>query len=251
MAKHYSKNNALKDEYLTAQRKTTLGAKICGICFILWAANIFIFHISHPLFLFPCFMGFAGGGVYAALHSQKIDKLKAGVDGEDATVDFLTSLPDDYSIVSNAIVRLEGRQGELDNIVIGPNGVFVIETKNRNGEISGSYNDKNLTQYKIGRGGTPYTNEFYNPIKQVATHVYLLSNLLKQSGINTWVQGIVYFSNPDAEVNVEFEYNKTPVFSYSDNGESEMYTYITEHKAERPISEEQIAKIIGILLADN
>ena len=103
MATHYSKNNALKEEYLTAKRKATLGAKVCGICFILWAANIFMFHISNPPFLFPCFMGFAGGGVYMALHSQKSDKLKSGVEGEESTVDFLTSLPESYNIVSNAI----------------------------------------------------------------------------------------------------------------------------------------------------
>ena len=247
MATHYSKNNALKEEYLTAKRKATLGAKVCGICFILWAANIFMFHISNPLFLFPCFMGFAGGGVYMALHSQKIDKLKSGVEGEESTVDFLTSLPESYNIVSNAIVTLEGRQGEIDNVVIGPNGVFVIETKNRNGNITGSHLDNKLTQYKVGRGGTPYTNEFYNPIKQVSTHVYLLSNMLKQAGINIWVQGVVYFSNPNADVNVDFEYKKIPVFSYSDDGEREMYSYITEYETEKSLTDEEITKIVNIL----
>jgi len=56
-----------------------------------------------------------------------------GRKGESAVTETLKSLPDDY-VVLNDIV-LPDRKGNVDHMLIGPNGVFVIETKNYSASV--------------------------------------------------------------------------------------------------------------------
>ena len=87
----------------------------------------------------------------------------------------------------------------------------------------------------------------YNPIKQVSTHTYRLANFLKNRGVQVWVQGIVYFSNFDAELRISNISEKTPVFSRAENGENNMRNYKTEYPAKKKLSREDVAKIVKIL----
>jgi hypothetical protein len=56
-----------------------------------------------------------------------------GRNGESKVTEALKSLPDEY-VVLNDIV-LPDRKGNIDHLLIGPNGVFVIETKNYSGFV--------------------------------------------------------------------------------------------------------------------
>jgi hypothetical protein len=56
-----------------------------------------------------------------------------GRTGESKVTEALKSLPDEY-VVLNDIV-LPDRKGNVDHLLIGPNGVFVIETKNYSGFV--------------------------------------------------------------------------------------------------------------------
>lgn len=56
-----------------------------------------------------------------------------GRKGESAVTETLKSLADDY-VVLNDIVLPESK-GNVDHVLIGPNGVFVIETKNYSGFV--------------------------------------------------------------------------------------------------------------------
>jgi hypothetical protein len=56
-----------------------------------------------------------------------------GKKGESAVTETLKSLSDDY-VVLNDIVVPESK-GNVDHVLIGPNGVFVIETKNYSGFV--------------------------------------------------------------------------------------------------------------------
>jgi len=64
-----------------------------------------------------------------------------GAIGEEAVIDELTKLPDSYYIFNDITLRLPKsvrwkkyneyvRSSQIDHIVVGPNGVFLIETKN-------------------------------------------------------------------------------------------------------------------------
>ena len=171
MAKIYSKGNALQTEHEDIYKKLTISGGVCVGCFILWIANILIFHSFSPLFIFPVFIGFALSGICSKLFYDKYQVLKSGIDGEANTARIISSFPDTYSAITNATISYDGKTSELDAILVGPKGIFVIETKNHNGTIYGSFSDDKLTQYKVGQKGTPYSKQFYNPIKQVSTQV--------------------------------------------------------------------------------
>ena len=128
---------------------------------------------------------------------------RAGARGEDATLAMLSSLPDSYTIINQILVPDQrSRTGftELDFVVLGPNGVFVIEVKNNNSRKVGSEKDRQWTVYKVGRKGTPYTATIRNPIKQLKGQIWVLSNFIRERGYKIWVDGVVFFSNPDSSL---------------------------------------------------
>lgn len=123
------------------------------------------------------------------------DILVSGIHGERIATRVLAALPDSYTIFQNVIVTYGNKESEIDNIVVGKSGVFIIEVKNHNSHIVGDINETYWTQHKVGRGGTPYTNQMYNPVRQVGTHIYCLANYLRQNGVNIYIEGMVYFVN--------------------------------------------------------
>lgn len=169
-----------------------------------------------------------------------------GLAGESATADIIARLPAGFYGIQNVVVSFEGKKSELDMVVVGPTGVFVVETKNRNGEIRGNYEDRNWTQYKVGRGGTPYSNDFYSPVKQVGTHIYRLAHFLRGKGAKVHIDGAVYLSNPEADVYIGGTPGNIPVFSYSTGGETALLRYITSGNAQ--LDAETIGKVCKLLI---
>lgn len=53
----------------------------------------------------------------------------AGKQGEECTAHLLNFLPDNYKLTRNVIISCESRESEIDNIVVGNTGMFIIETK--------------------------------------------------------------------------------------------------------------------------
>lgn len=140
------------------------------------------------------------------------DILVSGISGERIATQVLSMLPDDYTVFQNVIVSYGNKKSEIDNIVVGKSGVFIIEVKNHNGHIVGNLGDICWTQHKVGCGGMPYTNEIYNPVKQVGTHIYRLSNYLRHEGVNTYIQGMVYFVNKNCQLSLT---GNSDIFVYS------------------------------------
>jgi Nuclease-related domain len=56
-----------------------------------------------------------------------------GKKGESKVTQTLKSLPDDYVVLNDLV--LPGNKGNVDHLLIGPNGVFAIETKNYSGFV--------------------------------------------------------------------------------------------------------------------
>ncbi|MCK4398566.1 MAG: NERD domain-containing protein, partial [Methanophagales archaeon] len=95
-------------------------------------------------------------------------------------------------------VVLYPKVGNIDHLVLGPNGLFVIETKNYKGEIS-CYGDKWQRHYA----------EISYPLssisKQAKRNAVLLRRFLEEndhSGVfkNIWVNALVVFVNPHVEL---------------------------------------------------
>lgn len=152
--------------------------------------------------------------------------LGAGNQGENATANIVSALPNSFVGFQNVVVTFEGQKSEMDMVVVGPTGVYIIETKNHNGTIYGGYADRNWIQHKIGRRGSPYQNEIYSPVKQVGTHIYRLANYLRSNGARVHVDGLVYFSNYEAVLQLHGKPDKIPVFSASGNDFASINRYI-------------------------
>lgn len=78
-------------------------------------------------------------------------------------------------IIRNAYIpKPNGGYTEIDLVVLCRQGIFIIESKNIVGKISGNWKEDNLTISHPG--GRDYT--FYNPINQNTVHFQYLKNLL-------------------------------------------------------------------------
>ncbi|MCI8637817.1 MAG: NERD domain-containing protein [Coprococcus sp.] len=149
------------------------------------------------------------------------DILVSGIRGERSAAKVLAALPDSYTVFQNVMVTYDNKKSEIDNIVVGKSGVFIIEIKNHNSHIVGDLQDRYWTQHKVGRGGTPYTSRMYNPVKQVGTHIYCLANYLRQNGVNTYIEGMVYFVNKTCLLSLTGN-NDISVYSSSNRDEARL-----------------------------
>jgi hypothetical protein len=103
----------------------------------------------------------------------KIESSRIGELGEYKINIQLDQLPKDTKYISDVmIVNRKSRTGysQIDHVVISPYGIFVIETKNYNGEIKGSRTDK---YWRV-------SNRFnmYNPLMQNYGHIKALEQVL-------------------------------------------------------------------------
>lgn len=139
--------------------------------------------------------------------------LGAGIAGEAATANLIAQLPEGWYGIQNPVVVYQGKQSEMDMVAVGPGGVYIIETKHHNGRIVGQFDGHDWVQYKTGRRGGSYQKQFYSPVKQVGTHVYRLAHFLRQNGCQVHVTGMVFFTNPQATVEVYGTAGDIPVFA--------------------------------------
>jgi Ca2+/Na+ antiporter len=123
-------------------------------------------------------------------------------------------LPDDFTVIQNTVVHYNGGQSEIDNIVIGKTGIFIIEVKTMKGKVYADYDAHDWKKVKTDKYGIEHEKEFYSPVKQVGTHVYRLAKTLRGMGIYTYVRAVVYFSDPDTDVIISGEEKDTPIFTY-------------------------------------
>jgi hypothetical protein len=108
-----------------------------------------------------------------------------GFEGEKQVTEVLSStLSDDYFLI-NDVQLVAGKRSNIDHIVLGPTGIFVLETKNHSGKIV-CYGDR-----WTGIGQNPFTQARVN-----ASRVY---KVIKASGIFEsklpWIQAVVVFAN--------------------------------------------------------
>ena len=166
--------------------------------------------------------------------------LNAGVRGEQQTYDVLKKLPKEYTVITNPVIHNRGTVNELDFIVIGKNGVFVIETKNYRGIIKGKISDQMWQQVKHGKNKT-YEKEVKNPVKQVHRQGRRMVEMFKDFDITAELFPIVYFVDSRSEIKVtdDIETNVAII-----NNENDLLEYIVNADGKHTVSESEKAKII-------
>lgn len=182
-----------------------------NICIIIASFFLLLFILSKFNFLMFIFIfiaalyaydyeGIANNGIpYQEFYSQilrekkrKLQAYKTGLDGEILVEECLKShLSDDFILFND--ITLNSQKGNTDHILIGPNGIFVIETKNwptMNGPIG--YSDYKL--FHIRSRGKWYPSKG-NPIRQVKNNAHHLQLELKNVGIYYEVTPVLVFVN--------------------------------------------------------
>lgn len=239
MARIMKKSNDLEKKYKLTKFATILCFLVSLGCFLTFAIR------ESNDFSTPLLLGFAGGAALGGVIKQKCGIYRSGLDGEKVTAGIVSSLPDHYCSFQNLKITYDGKTSELDMVVVGLGGVFIIETKNLGGSIVGNYDSPQWSQTKISQQGVPYSKSFQNPVKQVGTHVYRLANYLKSNGIDVHIKSMVYFANPTADLQLNGTLPTTPVFDAVSFSESDIHSYITAN--EKRLSTDQIVKIVTLL----
>ncbi|MCK4735630.1 MAG: NERD domain-containing protein [Methanophagales archaeon] len=164
---------------------------------------IFILFIIYALFFDQEFFFVLGFWWLAVLYIlvpshllRKYLNYKKGIRGEKEVTTALQKLNDSYYLLND--VLLYSKAGNIDHLVLGPNGLFVIETKNYKGEIS-CYGDKWQRHYAEMSYPLPSIS------KQAKRNAVLLRRFLEEkdhSGLfkNIWVNALVVFVNPHVEL---------------------------------------------------
>jgi hypothetical protein len=127
---------------------------------------------------------------------RKYHIYSGGWQGEKQVAKLLTStLSDDYYLLNDLYLRNGG--GDIDHIVLGPNGVFVLETKNWSGNISCNGDE----WQRAGK-----RNFSSNPSRQVKRNAAKIKQILDNSPnlrpLGIGIEGIVVLTNNHATVHL-------------------------------------------------
>ncbi len=115
---------------------------------------------------------------------------RKGADGMTLTADALTNLPDSYAVFHDVTHPSFG--GHIDHIVVGPTGVFAIETKDWRGMITLS--GQGILTIDSKHDQTPAVTTTLNRAQSLQLQLH------DNSCIDTFVQGVMVF--PHASVHV-------------------------------------------------
>lgn len=130
-----------------------------------------------------------------------------GMEGERKVSEaFVRDLPDDYLVMDDVVVAaggiFGGRKAQIDHLVLGPGGIFVIETKAYTGTLRGRSVDSSWTQTKkSGKGAV--TRKLPSPIPQNQYHIEVLKEFMAGRGIPLGpVKSVVVMTRADARLEI-------------------------------------------------
>jgi hypothetical protein len=115
--------------------------------------------------------------------------------GEKIVASILSGLPEsEYKNINNIMLRTEYGTTQIDHIIVSIYGIFVVETKNYKGRITGSeYSD----QWTKNMYGKKYS--FRNPLKQNYAHVKALAGLLNLN-VDKFIPIVAFSWNTEIKV---------------------------------------------------
>ncbi len=126
---------------------------------------------------------------------------QAGLRGEASVARTLSERLDASHYLFNDLrVRAGRTRAQIDHLVVGPRGLFVIETKNWRGRVEGRAGADRWTQNR-GDGRPPVS--VANPIRQVRRQADILGRVLASAGIGPEdMHALVVFRSPQTDLHV-------------------------------------------------
>ena len=162
-------------------------------------------------------------------------KLKRGEEGEQLVSLTLDKDSSFHRLINNLVLLGDNNVShQIDHILIRENGIFVIETKNHFGRITGLEDDsywKKTYPYK----GRVKTETFHNPLKQNQSHIRIIKRVL---GKDYPIYCFVVF--------VRSNVDELDLFNVC--GPNDILKRINLITSERPLSKEVIESIYQTLL---
>lgn len=182
-------------------------------------------------------------------HSQQglRNTLDAGLRGQRNAVEILSLLGDDYYLVNN--LKLPGRADDIDHIIVGPNGVFALESKNHRGRIF--CEDGRWFQSKTSRGGRPQPKEeIRDPVRQLKRNVDYLRACINETDptlsrrVRLWIEGAVAFTHP--AVNLDLAPAVQAALPFAVLRAKDLPDHILKHVPRRPLSKVEVREVVSM-----
>ena len=182
-------------EKLASRRKANSYRNKSNLFILLGIILIFSGIAIHFFLFFLSFIPFSISTYFRKKHNT----WRIGAEGEESVIRVLQNLDSSFKVVSDVV--LPGDSQNIDHIVVGSIGTFVIETKNHNGIIK--CNNDNWSRTKVGRRGTVYSSDIGNPSKQAKRNAVMLRKWLESENIDVgYILAVVVFTNEDVELDL-------------------------------------------------
>lgn len=139
---------------------------------------------------------------------SQIEKYRIGQEGEDNAVQLISQALDGHWHLFRNISVPGRNKGDLDLVLVGPPGVWVLEVKN----FRGAY--RNIGETWELRNGNQWKAAKINPSRQANNNALRLKNFLKADNVNTYVNSAIIWANSESMLTVEnpvvtvWEYNR-------------------------------------------
>ncbi|WP_195266297.1 nuclease-related domain-containing protein [Clostridium sp. 1001275B_160808_H3] len=172
--------------------------------------------------------------VIAAILVKKI-KSKRELNLGEKEVNQVLSKLSGYKLLSDILIKREKGSSQIDHILIGKKGIFVIETKDYSGSIYGDQYSKYWIQI-INRN----KNQFYNPIRQNYGHIKALEEYIGRKGVFI---SVIVFTNKSKLKKVKTE---TPVIQLK-----KLKKFIRKYPSNIRLSREEIDCIYNSIKKGN
>ena len=171
---------------------------------------------------------------------QEQDSLEAGAQGEASTARRLNDLLDNTHYLFNDIVLRHGwRTAQIDHLVVCPRGVFVIETKNWRGAISGQGDDPFWQQVK--RPGEPPIR-LKSPALQVRRQAAVAAQLLRSAGLD-WPDVVPVVAFASAKTSLQVDSAEVPVVHLDALADA-----MRRRGSARTYSEAEVDKVVALIM---
>lgn len=122
------------------------------------------------------------------------ENIEKGRGGERAVREELKELGEEYSIFNRVWLNSE-QYGDIDHIVVGPHGVYVLETKNWSGELRFEGHECYQNSFQVDK----------SPSEQARQNADAVLHEVEEAGIHSVpeVKPIVISANSDTYVGIE------------------------------------------------
>jgi hypothetical protein len=133
--------------------------------------------------------------------TKRLDKLieefHRGQEGENRVTELIIqALDGNWHLFRN--INLPGRnKGDLDLVLVGPPGIWVLEVKNFRGEY------RNVGESWEYRHGKKWKAAYGNPSRQALKNALRLANFFKADGLKVFVNAAVVWANDESPLFVE------------------------------------------------